>query len=166
MATGRTSCRRATPERRPWAARPTGGPPHKDGHEAESTLEPLFAGEGDALTGLAYEPFDPIKVRKIPCAADVVLSGMGVRHGGGRGLPRVSPGPAMPDPSMPCGRPPLKRPYGRFRGGPPARRAAWGRLLSPWIPHAARFCSQGSKMQKESAERPVPKPAIFTSVRG
>jgi hypothetical protein len=32
-------------------------------------------------------------------------------------LPRVSLGPTMPNPSKPCERPPLKQPYGRFRGG-------------------------------------------------
>jgi hypothetical protein len=33
------------------------------------------------------------------------------------GLSKVSLGPAMPDHSMPCRQPPLKRPYGRFRSG-------------------------------------------------
>jgi hypothetical protein len=36
---------------------------------------------------------------------------------GGHGLLKVSLGPTMPYPSIPCGRPPLKRPHGRFRGG-------------------------------------------------
>jgi hypothetical protein len=36
---------------------------------------------------------------------------------GGHGLPKVSPGPAMPYPSMPC-----------------------GRLLPLWSPHAVRLC--------------------------
>jgi hypothetical protein len=37
-------------------------------------------------------------------------------------LPKVSPGPAMPNPSTPC------------------RQAACGRLLALWIPHAVRAC--------------------------
>jgi hypothetical protein len=35
------------------------------------------------------------------------------------GLPKVSRGLPMPDPSKPCRRPPLKQPYGRFRSGCP-----------------------------------------------
>jgi hypothetical protein len=38
---------------------------------------------------------------------------------GGHGLPKVLLGPTMPYASTPCGRPPLKRPYGRFRAGRP-----------------------------------------------
>jgi hypothetical protein len=40
----------------------------------------------------------------------------------------------MPNHSMPCGRPPLKRPYSRFRSGPPGR-AACGHLLPLWTTH-------------------------------
>jgi hypothetical protein len=36
--------------------------------------------------------------------------------------PRVSQGPALPYTSKPCGRPPLKRPYGCFRGDCPQSR--------------------------------------------
>jgi hypothetical protein len=36
---------------------------------------------------------------------------------GSHGLPKVSLGHAMPYPSMPCGRSPLKRPYSCFRDG-------------------------------------------------
>jgi hypothetical protein len=43
------------------------------------------------------------------------------KHGcmarGGLGLPELLLGPAMPNPSTPCGRPPLKRPYSCFRDG-------------------------------------------------
>jgi hypothetical protein len=42
------------------------------------------------------------------------------------GLPKVLTGPALPDP------------YGRFGGGPPAGRAAYGSLLPPWIPLPVR----------------------------
>jgi hypothetical protein len=38
---------------------------------------------------------------------------------GGHGLPNVSPGPAMPYLSMPCGQATLKQPYGCFWGSPP-----------------------------------------------
>jgi hypothetical protein len=47
---------------------------------------------------------------------------------GGHGLPKVSPGPPCPTLPRPAGRPPLKRLYGRFRGGPPTGRVAHGRL--------------------------------------
>jgi hypothetical protein len=54
------------------------------------------------------------------------------------------PGPALPYPSMPCGRatpetavPLLKRPNGRFRGG---------RLLSLWTPEAVGLCSTQLKL--------------------
>jgi hypothetical protein len=63
---------------------------------------------------------------------------------GGHGLPKVSPRPAMPDPSRArhlAGGPPLKWPCGRFRDGLPAGRAACGRLLPLWIPHAICLCS-------------------------
>jgi hypothetical protein len=47
-------------------------------------------------------------------------------------------GPPCPT-LRPADGPALKRPYGRFKGGPPARRAARGRLLPPWTPHAVRL---------------------------
>jgi hypothetical protein len=49
----------------------------------------------------------------------------------GHGLPKVSPGPAMPYPSVPCVRPPLKQSPGHFRGGSTAGRTACGHLLAP-----------------------------------
>jgi hypothetical protein len=39
--------------------------------------------------------------------------GHGYMARGGYGLPKFSPGPAMPYPSTPCSEPPLKRPHGR-----------------------------------------------------
>jgi hypothetical protein len=55
-----------------------------------------------------------LATRQTMCGAD--------RHGhmarGGHGLYKVSPGPAMPDPSKPAGNPLLKQPYGHFTGGP------------------------------------------------
>jgi hypothetical protein len=56
---------------------------------------------------------------------------------GGHGLPKVSSGPAMPDPSMPCGQ---ATPDDRFRVGSPAGWAACSRLLPLWTPHAVRLC--------------------------
>jgi hypothetical protein len=50
---------------------------------------------------------------------------------GGHGLPKVLPGPAMPYPSTPCGR------------------AACGRLLPFWTPHAVRLCRQELSVQLE-----------------
>jgi hypothetical protein len=49
------------------------------------------------------------------------------------GLPKVSPGPAMPNPSTPFGRATHETASRPFWGGRPA---ACGRLLPPWIPHA------------------------------
>jgi hypothetical protein len=45
---------------------------------------------------------------------------------------------SLPCPTLlrPAGGPPPKWPYGCFGGGSPAGRAACGRLLPPWIPHA------------------------------
>jgi hypothetical protein len=80
---------------------------------------------------------------------------------GGHGIPKVSPGPAMPDPSTPCGRATAEMalcpyalmplcpyalmplcPYALmplFRGGPPAGQAACSRLLPLWTPHAVNL---------------------------
>jgi hypothetical protein len=57
------------------------------------------------------------------------------------GLRKVLPGPAMPDPSTPCGQTILKRPYGRFRSGRLTGWVACGRLLPLWTPHAIHLCS-------------------------
>jgi hypothetical protein len=58
---------------------------------------------------------------------------------GGDGFPKVSPGPAILTLLRLVGGPPLKRPHGRFRGGPPAGQVACGRLLPFWTPHAVRL---------------------------
>jgi hypothetical protein len=42
---------------------------------------------------------------------------------------KFHPGPPCPTLLHPVGGPPLKRPYGRFRGGPPARWAACSHIL-------------------------------------
>jgi hypothetical protein len=60
----------------------------------------------------------------------------------GHQLPKVSPRPAKPYPSTPCGRTTPKMAlqlFQPFRGGPPARPAACSRLLALWTPHAVRF---------------------------
>jgi hypothetical protein len=48
-------------------------------------------------------------------------------------------GPPCPTFLHPASKPPLKRPYGRFSGGPPTERAACSRLLPFWTPHAVRL---------------------------
>jgi len=67
----------------------------------------------------------------------------GRRHGrtarGGHGLPKVSPGPAMPDPSMPCGRATPETALQQFRGRPAHRVGSLRRLLPFWTPHAVRL---------------------------
>jgi hypothetical protein len=52
----------------------------------------------------------------------------------GHGLPGVSLGPAMRNPSMPWGRPPLA--LQPFQGSPPAVWAACDHLLPFWTAHA------------------------------
>jgi hypothetical protein len=55
------------------------------------------------------------------------------------GFPKFHLGPPYPTFLRPTGGPPLNRPYGRFRDGPPAGRA-WDRLLPFWKPDAVRLC--------------------------
>jgi hypothetical protein len=59
--------------------------------------------------------------------------------GDGHGLLKVSHGPTIPYPSMPCGRPPLKRPHGRFRSSRPKGEQPAAVLLPLWIPHDVRL---------------------------
>jgi hypothetical protein len=65
-----------------------------------------------------------------------------LQQGKGWGYPRTpysfTPGPPCPTLLRPAGRPP---PYGRFWGG---------RLLPPWIPHAARACNKGFVVEVET----------------
>jgi hypothetical protein len=63
------------------------------------------------------------------------------------GLLKVLLGPAMPYHILPCGQPPLKRPYSLFRGGRPQSGLPAVVLLPFWIPHAIRLWSkEGMKM--------------------
>jgi hypothetical protein len=69
------------------------------------------------------------------------------RHGcmarGDHGLPKVSPGPAMPDRSMPCGWATPETapgPYGCFRDGPQSRPAAVFYPLGHLTPYAVARC--------------------------
>jgi hypothetical protein len=56
---------------------------------------------------------------------------------GDHGLPKVSPGLTMPNPSTPCRRDTPETALLLFRGWPTRR--AGGRLLPFWIPHAVRI---------------------------
>jgi hypothetical protein len=49
----------------------------------------------------------------------------------------------------PAGMPPLKWPYGCFKGGLPARRAACGRLLPLLTPHAVRLCADDEEEEED-----------------
>jgi hypothetical protein len=58
-------------------------------------------------------------------------------------------------PGSPCltllhsaGGPPLKQPYGHFRGGLPVGWVAYGRLLPLWTPHAVRLLANPSDPQQ------------------
>jgi hypothetical protein len=66
--------------------------------------------------------------------------GMGVGQGVSTVSLKFHLGTLCPTLLCPAGGPPLKRPYGRFRGGPPAGRAGCGCLLPLWTPHAVRLC--------------------------
>jgi hypothetical protein len=59
---------------------------------------------------------------------------------------KFHPGPPCLTLISPAGGPPLKRPYGHFRGGLPTEHAACGRLLPLWTPHAVRLWNFASKM--------------------
>jgi hypothetical protein len=54
---------------------------------------------------------------------------MGVWQGVGMDSLKFHSGPPCSTHLRSAGRPPLKQPYGRFKGGPPAEWAACGRLL-------------------------------------
>ena len=56
---------------------------------------------------------------------------------GGYGLPKVSPGPAMPDPSTPCRWATPEMAFWSFQGWSPAGQAVCGCLLALWTPHTA-----------------------------
>jgi hypothetical protein len=74
---------------------------------------------------------------------------MGLWQGVAMDLLKFHPGPPYPTLLFPRGRPPLKRPYGRFRGSLPTGRAAWGRLLPPRTPYAVRPCLGLPRSSKE-----------------
>jgi hypothetical protein len=71
---------------------------------------------------------------------------------------KFHPGLPCPNPLNPAGRPPLKRPYSCFRGGPSARRVACSRLLPPWTPHAVHLWEAG--LPKELLEPVIPYPSM------
>jgi hypothetical protein len=93
-----------------------------------------MAGRGETLGW----PWIPLPVRACLHSLVIIISRFPPHERmarGGHGLHKVSPGPVMPYPPTPAGRPPLKQPYGRSRGDPPARRATCGCLLPFWTPH-------------------------------
>jgi len=58
------------------------------------------------------------------------------------GLPKVLPGPLMPNPSMPCRWAISKQPYSHFKGGPPSEQAACSHPLPFWTPHTVWVCQR------------------------
>jgi hypothetical protein len=68
---------------------------------------------------------------------------------GGYGLPKVSPGPAMLDPSTPCGQATPERALQPFQGWP-ARRAGGLRLSSTLLDTARRTAMVGSQLTRLS----------------
>jgi hypothetical protein len=61
----------------------------------------------------------PSTVKSDTKVPDVQSRLQGYISWGIHGIPKVSLGPIMPYYSTPCECPPLKRPYGRFKGGHP-----------------------------------------------
>jgi hypothetical protein len=70
---------------------------------------------------------------------DKVRRSRGVWEGVVMDSRKFHPGLPCPTNLRPAGGPPLKRPYGPFRGGSSPGRAAYGRLLPFWIPHTVRL---------------------------
>jgi hypothetical protein len=64
---------------------------------------------------------------------------MGIWQGEAMDSLKYYPGSLCPTLLRPAGGIPLKQLYGSFRGGPPARQVACGRLLPPCTPHAVRL---------------------------
>jgi hypothetical protein len=82
---------------------------------------------------------------------------------GGHGLPKVHQGPACPTLLLPAGGPPLKQPYGCFRGCPPTRRKACGCLLPLRTPHAVRVWPRSYKTKSPPEFRSMPVLRCFSS---
>jgi hypothetical protein len=66
---------------------------------------------------------------------------------GGHGLPKVSVRHVLPNPSTPCGWPPLKRPFQRW---PPTGQVACGCLLP--LGHPTPYASRSQSHQKLNPE--------------
>jgi hypothetical protein len=76
------------------------------------------------------------------------FSSMGVWQGVAMDSLKFRPSTPCPTLLRPkCG-PPLKRLYGCYRGDPPPGRAACGRPLPPWTPHAVRLRFPGQRRRK------------------
>jgi hypothetical protein len=72
---------------------------------------------------------------------------------GGHGFPKVSPGPPCPTFLCPASGPPPKQPDGRFRGGPPAGRAACSHLPSLQAPRVVRLWNDSNHGVKSNDGR-------------
>jgi hypothetical protein len=91
-----------------------------------------------ALTLSLFE--EVITMQMTAAAATASRFSTGVRQGVAMDYLKYHSGPTCPNLLRPAGEPPQKRPNGRYRGDPPARRATCGRLLPLWTPHAVRLC--------------------------
>jgi hypothetical protein len=70
---------------------------------------------------------------------ELVDGDMGVWQGVAMDSLKYHWGQPCPTLLRPASRPSLRRPYGRFRGGPPSGPAAYGRPLPLWTPHTVRL---------------------------
>jgi hypothetical protein len=70
---------------------------------------------------------------------NVRMRSMGVWQGVPMDSLKFHLGPPYLNLLRPAGEPPLNRPYGHFRGGPPIGREAYDRILPLWTPHALRL---------------------------
>jgi hypothetical protein len=69
---------------------------------------------------------------------------------GRHGLLKYHPDPACLTLLHPAVRPPLKRPYGRFKDGLPAGQAACSRLLPLRTPHAVHLGAANQSLMSEN----------------
>jgi hypothetical protein len=108
-------------------------------------LPPRYRASGEgSCDGVFLLPEFSCKIHSFQMIVNVrrVATIMGVSLGVAMDSLKFQLGPPCPTLLCPAGRPPVKQPCGRFRGGPPARRVACGHLLPPRTPNTVRLWRQ------------------------